>query len=72
MCLQLKKLLKLLYHLGVYVEIAEDDLIYDWVRSQPVKPLKEFAAMAVRKNCSPEELIDTFSYIELPEEVTDI
>lgn len=47
------KLLKLLYNLGVYVDIAEDDLIYNWIKRQPVKPLLELAEMAVRLNCSP-------------------
>lgn len=46
------KLLKLLYHLGIYVNIAHSDLIYDWFRRQPLKSLQELAAMAVRRNCT--------------------
>lgn len=46
------KLLKLLYHLGIYVDVVEGYPIYDWSQRQPVKTLQELAAMAVRRKCT--------------------
>lgn len=65
------KLLKLLYHLGIYVDIASGDLIYDWVKRQQVKSLQQLAALAVRSNCTRKELKEAIADIVLPDIVKD-
>lgn len=63
------RLLKLLYHVGIYVDIAKGDLIYSWARRQPLKSLPELAAMAVRRNYSRNELKKNLANIVLPDAI---
>lgn len=53
--------MKVLYHLGIYVNIAEGS------RSQPLKPLQELTAMAVRRNCTRKELKLAIGDLVLPD-----
>lgn len=64
-----RKLLKLLYHLGVYVNIVEGDTIYEWARRQPLKSLPELAAMAVGRNYSQHVLKKALADIVLPDAI---
>lgn len=67
------KLLKLLYHVGLYVNVAEGDLIFTWAQMQAInllKPLYKLAAMAVQRTCTPSEINDTISGLVLPEKIS--
>lgn len=61
------ELLKLLHHLGIYVNIDRRDLIFNWAQRQPIKSLQELAAMAVRRNCTRKELNEAIADFVLPE-----
>lgn len=65
------KLLKVLYHLGICVDIDSGDLTYGWAQCQQIKSLQELGTMAVRRNCTRKELKEAIADIVLPDVVED-